>query len=492
MKNILRIPSERSCIVKIALLMLLFFGVNLYMSFATDTYATLSTGYYGAGVDMAMRNGRPIIGAVYMLYSFSGLPNMFFYYFSSISALALLGGAVWIYQLILQKYEIKENARILLAFAAIANIYIIEYFMFIEKFGFMLAIFFNVVGVYWIEKFFGSYQKKYCFFAIIAMTLATFTYQGTIALFVILSIPFAMAQAKDFKHYILNGIAIGSCYIIPVAINLLAFRFIFQSTRIPEKIDYIAKLRGVADGINYNMKYTFNILPPYLFLIATFVLFAAAVMRCVLSKRRALEMFNALILMIAAFIFPTASIIQGSGWWATRVVYPMASIAAILAINMVISNDKKEIGKFVEKFVHRIALTSVFIVMVFQYFSFNKIYIDKYKLNALDKYRYQYIDQAICDYKESTGKDITKVAFYSDAARTYAQYTDLYNTGDLIVSSFVTSWSDVGAMNYYLQTNYEKIEPEEKYAEYFAGKDWKCLSQEQLIFDGDILHICVY
>lgn len=46
---------------------MLFFGVNLYLSFATDTYATFRGGFYGAGIDIVMRNGRPIIGLIYEL-----------------------------------------------------------------------------------------------------------------------------------------------------------------------------------------------------------------------------------------------------------------------------------------------------------------------------------------------------------------------------------------------------------------------------------------
>ena len=47
-------------------------------------------------------------------------------------------------------------------------------------------------------------------------------------------------------------------------------------------------------------------------------------------------------------------------------------------------------------------------------------------------------------------------------------------------------------MNYYLHTNYERISPIDKYTDYFSKKNWDHLSQEQLIFDGDTLHVCVY
>ena len=62
----------------------------------------------------------------------------------------------------------------------------------------------------------------------------------------------------------------------------------------------------------------------------------------------------------------------------------------------------------------------------------------------------------------------------------------------MICSSFNQSWSDLSALNYYLGTNYEKVDPVEKYDIYFSEKNWDHLSQGQLIFDGDTLHLCIY
>lgn len=483
-----KIIERRSCIVKIIALVLLFFGVNIYLSYATDTYCTLTSGFHYSAIDMVNRNGRPIIGLIYELHYLTGLSDISFYYISSALALAFLCTAIWIYQGILEKYEIKENVRILLAFAAIANIFIIEYFMFIEKCGFMLAILFDVIAVYWIDRFFSKRKKRYCFFAVIAMVLAIFTYQGTIALFVILSIPFAMKQANDFKQYILNGLMVGIAYIVPVVIDLLAFKFIFKSSRITEKTDYIATLKAVCRGIVGNGIRTWNILPKYLFLIVAFIIFAALIVDAKASQKRAWRVFNAFIIIIAGCIFSTATILQGSGWWATRTVYPIASIAAVLAIDIFVNGDVITPNKLISA----ISVSAISVLLLFQYFSFNRIYIDKYRLNALDQYRYQYIYQTICDYQETTGNEITKIAVYSDAARARPQYSDLYCTGDLVVSAFATSWSDVTALNYYMQTAYEKISPVEEYTEYFSEKDWDHLSNDQFIFDGDTLHLCVY
>ena len=62
----------------------------------------------------------------------------------------------------------------------------------------------------------------------------------------------------------------------------------------------------------------------------------------------------------------------------------------------------------------------------------------------------------------------------------------------MLVSAFYTNWSDIRVVNYYLKTDFERAEQNEQYREYFSGKDWKALSNQQLIFDNDTLHLCQY
>ena len=100
----------------------------------------------------------------------------------------------------------SSNIRVIVSFIAISNIFIIEYFTFIEKCGFMLAILFNIIAVYFLESYFERKRIKYIIATLITLVLGIFTYQGSIALFVILSIPFAFKYSNNLKKYILNKI----------------------------------------------------------------------------------------------------------------------------------------------------------------------------------------------------------------------------------------------------------------------------------------------
>ncbi len=485
-----KIRPERGVIIKIAVLILLFFGINIYFQFATDTFPTLQLGFIDRASDMFSRNGRPLIALIYGAWGILHLPSHLFYYFSSASALVLLGGAVWLLQKILQRYNLKENTRILLAFTAIANIYILEYFMFIEKVGFMLAIFLCILSLYFIEQFFREHRLKQLVLAVAMLVLTILTYQCAVALFVILSIPFAFKHAKKLKDYILNILSIGACYGFAVLVDLLAFKTIFASQRIGENTNLFQNFKNVLKVLPSNLITTFNILPRGLFAIILAVLFITTIILACRHKNKVAQIVNIFIIVGVALIFSVATIIQGSSGWTPRVVYPLASVVSVLAINLFVNLSLKH--NQCSKKCHKIAFALLGIILIFQYVSFNKINIDKYQLNVLDQYRYQFIGQAISEYEESTDNKITQIAFYYDASVSYPQYAGLYLGGDMVVSDFNTGWSDATALNYYLNTDYVRSAQAPEYVEYFAGKDWTTLSQDQLIFDGDTLHICVY
>ena len=487
-----KIKREKSAILKVLCLVFLYFGVDTYFNLATDTYATFANGFGTSAIDMFYRNGRPVIALIYEFFYLTGLPTNMFYYISSAVALLFLGIAIWIMQKILQTYSVTENRRILISFISIANIFIIEYFMFVEKCGFMLAILLNIVGVYCITNFYKKGKVRYFIFAIVSVSVAIFTYQGTVALFVLLSLPFAFKHATGFATYVCKIIQIGFVYVSAIILDLCAFKFLFKSARITEKQNLKWNIQYIVNNLKYLQKNTFSILPQHFFSIVLIVVLGISIVLVIFFEKRIGRFLNILVMILACCIFPTATIIQGSGWWALRVVYPIASIIGVIAIDLYVNKKSglESIQAF--KILDKVVLMAIVVLLVGQYFSFNSIYIDRYKLNFADENRANYIGEAIHEYQESSGKKITKVAFYTDESTVHPFYPNLYYGGDLIVSSFYTGWSDITSLNYYLGTSYKRAEQNEKYVEYFSQKDWNTLSQEQLIFDGDTLHVCVY
>ena len=141
------------------LLCLCFFSMDVFIEYATDTYALFQN--LNEVVDIMIRyNSRIIVGVVFQLWYWSGIANETFYYISYFIAIFMLVAAVFLLQKILRNMIKNEFLRIAMSFVTIANVYIIEYFMFIEKGLFIFAIFFNVAAFFYMFRFFNDKIKR--------------------------------------------------------------------------------------------------------------------------------------------------------------------------------------------------------------------------------------------------------------------------------------------------------------------------------------------
>ena len=488
------IRQDKKSMITISCLVMLFFGINMFFCYATDTYFTFYNGFKMSAIDMFLRNGRPVIAIIYAVHYWLGLPAESFYYISSLLAILFLIISIFVMQNILKKYNIDDKHRIIISFTSIANIFIIEYFMFIEKCGFLIGILFCLIGVWCITVYFRENNKLYYGFAFLFIILAIFSYQGTVALFVLLSIPFAYRHADNIKQYFVRIIQIGLVYGMAVLMVLFAFKFVFNQTRISEKPNYFENIKNVLVQLFDLKTHTLCIFPEHFFEIIMIFIIISDLILAMFCKKRLFRIFHIIVLFFSCCIFPVATLIQGTGWIAMRIIFPIASIVGVFALDFCLNNNFRKIeSNSIIRILDKGILLLLLVLMVAQYFSFNKIFIDKYKLNSLDENRAYYVGQAISEYEQETGCKIKNIAFYYDAKCVYPHYSGLYaGGGDVIVSAYYTSWSNIRALNYYLQTEYEKVEQDAQYREYFYSRNWDNLSKEQMIFDGETLHLCEY
>ncbi len=61
------------------------------------------------------------------------------------------------------------------------------------------------------------------------------------------------------------------------------------------------------------------------------------------------------------------------------------------------------------------------------------------------------------------------------------------------IRAFAQIWSQLAALNFYTNRNFEGIAVPEETAAGFAVQNWEKLDlDQQIIFDGDKVYICVY
>ena len=480
-------------VCKILFLVILFFGLTFYMNMATDSFRVEHDGFKQAAEDMCTLNSRLIIGGLFYLGYLFGMSLETFYYFSAVLAVIFLTLSVWVYYKILLKHSISENVAIILSFEAVANLFIIEYFRFIEKGGFMMAIFFNVMGVYFIDLFFSDKKYKYLAYSVVMMILAAFTYQGTMALFVLLCLPLVNKYSSKIFDYIKNLFWVGMVYLTSVGVIILMLRFVFNSSRVVYESNIFDQLSYVGLVSVSLLNNPFSMLPQGLLLYVFFIMIAVYLISALLNKKLVRQICSLGIMIVFSIIFPSAPILQGTGYWIMRIVYPLASLLGIISIDYFFNNSETS-GKS-RKIMNCLIVFSAVIILVNQCITNNRIFIDAEELNALDKYRINYIGQRIEEYELTTGNTITQIAFYTDSETERPFYPDIYfyAIGDnMMDSALYKDWSDILCINYYLETDYTKSDSAQEYVDYFASRNWDELSDEQLIFEGNTLHLCLY
>ena len=127
-----------------SILMVLFFGINFGIEFATDTYSTF--GEADTWKWMLYENGRVINALIYYLFELLSIPAGYIYKLSYLTALFFGIISCFLFASILLSFTKKEWLASLIAFLTILNFYVIEYFLFIEKGLFLIAIFLCVVA----------------------------------------------------------------------------------------------------------------------------------------------------------------------------------------------------------------------------------------------------------------------------------------------------------------------------------------------------------
>lgn len=492
-RKIMKISLNKNHInemAKISIAVIVFFSITLHFTLSTDSYWIFNKGFESAAEDHLFRSGRPIFFLIYKLIAILKIPNSIAYYVLTVLALIFLILAIWFFQDMIREYIINENIRLIICFSTIVNIFIVEFFEFLEKCGFMLVILFSVLAV----RHFNSYLIKRklteliltIFYAILIM----YSYQGLMSLFVIVSFPFIYKQSRTIKDYFINLFVLGAIY-LTIAVSYLVFYKIVAT-----KAMFIAN-RSLIDSVKYVAYrlfrvfiYTFDVLKPFVF-VCLLLSFVIIYIYCLCkTQEKSYRLIHFIIFSLAIVIVPCAPVIQGSGYIVMRTIYPIASCFGLILIDIYINYDI-EINSLLNKLKRSLLIMLSILEIVFC-FSFNGILSDLMKMNYADQNRALYIGEKISEYESESNNTIKYVAYYYDADIEYPTYPELYCDGDGVTSFFYTNWSNIDGLNYYLNRNFKKASPKEEFIDYFGKLNWSVLSDKQFIFENDTIHICLY
>ena len=481
------ISKDQKLILYPFILSLLFFGVNNTLEFATDTYATFEE--IGTWQWMLYENGRVFNAIIYYVIEALHLPNGYVYKLSYASAILFLTISIYIFSKLLKDFCKNDFLCSSLSFMTLANMYIIEYFLFIEKGLFMLAILLCTIAAYCTINYFKNQKIIYLIPALFCLLWAVFIYQIILGLYVILCLPFILKYSRKIKYFFINNFITALLYAIPLAIAFVATKFLLNSSR-------MGGLGNIFSNISYHLPRIIQLsiedwfFLPKNMLLTFFLIIITTIMVIIFLQRKQINVvlsFLSLVYLIVGTIFtsffPAFSGVTADFW--ARTIYPYGSMLGILLVYLVITYDFNLNSNYL------CSLGSIILLILgCQYIIYQSMFVDRYKCNEADRYYCEIIGNKIQEYETENNITIDTICFYKDKS---LSWFDLGLDDDgMMTRAQSCGWSNLTSLNFYLDSNYQKGESLAEYQEYFSTLNWDTYSDHQVIFEGNVLHLCVY
>lgn len=476
------------------ILTLLNFGIDYSIEYATDTYSTFNE--KGTWYHVTFENGRPLKSLIYYIFESLNVPGSIIYHLSQATAIILLTASVAFLAIILKNYLSKEWLSLLISFATIVNPFFIEFMLYEEKSLFMLVILLNIIAFRINEKRWSSSVSTTLLHDVLLIQLclwtSVFIYQTSIQMYVILSLPFIVIWCKDIKDFLLKNLFVMVMYGIPMTSAYLLAKFFLPVERLNNHLNLMGKLKNFADIFRFVNFEKFYNLKQGLFLLWLFIMLISAIAVIIsIRRKRLLVAFNIAYIALGCLVTSFLLFITGSSTviW-PRMIYTYGMLFGI--ISFYIAYIAKDLPKEFKLSIIPISTSVVLLcfILVFDYISFGKIFLERHRANQEDLYYAEIIGQRIAEYEEETGNTIDTICYYKDY--NICVFGRGFEKSMLNERAQASGWSRHNSIEIYLDKKFKQGEPDQKLQEYFSQKDWNMYSEDQLIFDKNTLHICVY
>ena len=470
-------------------LVILFFLPLFKMEYATDTYAIEMMGFNTFAKGM-MQNGRLITALGFYIFDWLSLNIVSFYYTSFIFSLLCTYIAVYrLYKILSGK--MSEGTSIFLAFFTIVNPLTIEYFLFIEKGFFAFSICMSVLALEGFVRFLRG-NRFFLILSFFAILLSALTYQTIPAVFLTLSFVFIIIHSKNIKYFLLNSLIAIAIYGFGMGSDFVFIKLVGKTTRMGANINF-SNLAKAFFIIGWPTIFIYIGILSLLFLLCiiiskkkygklftkeAFISFLKTVALCALS----------LCATYAPFLFVKPNEV----WITFRIVYPLGALLGAIPILLCYKKDKTVLKSNPFKKGMLCGTISMIVILIIEFAFFQSLIISRHINNAKDEALCNTIGDKIEDYEAQSGIEIKNIKIYYDESMT-KRNPGVFKIGDCNTRAFSKNWSDVDHMNVILGRSFTRKKPDSRiYKEHFYGKNWDSFDSEQLFFDGDTLHICVY
>ncbi len=465
------------------------------MHFSQDTYCINVDYGYDRYIKHFLSIGR-ILGAVQMFITKKlNIPFETMVIGSSVSATILLTLSWFIlYSYTIKIAKIGENKKkqLLIAgitFSIIFNFCTFETLVFAEA----IVLAFSILCATLASCIYTSNLKRKNVYTAILIFLTILAYQTSTSLFLIITLVFIAFKNKgNIKEILKKSIYVGLIYGVSMILGLLITKFMGNYLDWVERETTLLTIKEMIQTIFKYLDFivikNFYIEPKgwnFIVIIFLTIIFIAQVIK---SKEyfHILEYIVLVALCCIIPILPLMAIPIKNQYMETRMAMVFGSLAGTLLLYLILVMKADE-TKVIKDIISIITIT-LFVI--------NSIYFIR---SSSENIATGYIDRNIAKsiiyniekYEKENDIKLKKIVVGYDTNPIY------YYEGQIMLRStngrgLATNFTVVPLIEYYRGEKYDWYVSQEEIDERFLEKNWDAYSEEQLVFEGDTLYLCVY
>lgn len=465
------------------------------MHFSQDTYCINVDYGYDRYIKHFLSIGR-ILGAVQMFITKKlNIPFETMVIGSSVSATILLTLSWFIlYSYTVKIAKIGENKKkqLLIAgitFSIIFNFCTFETLVFAEA----IVLAFSILCATLASCIYTSNLKRKNIYTAILIFLTILAYQTSTSLFLIITLVFIAFKNKgNIKEILKKSIYVGLIYGVSMILGLLITKFLGNYLNWVERETTLLSIKEMIQTIFKYLDFivikNFYIEPKgwnFIVIIFLTIIFIAQVIK---SKEyfHILEYIVLVALCCIIPILPLMAIPIKDQYMETRMAMVFGALAGTLLLYLILVMKADE-TKVIKDIISIITIT-LFVI--------NSIYFIR---SSSENIATGYIDRNIAKsiiyniekYEKENNIKLKKIVVGYDKKPIY------YYEGQIMLRStngrgLATNFTVAPLIEYYCGEKYDWYVSQEEIDEKFSEKNWDAYSEEQLVFEGDTLYLCVY
>lgn len=258
------------------------------------------------------------------------------------------------------------------------------------------------------------------------------------------------------------------------------------------KVNFASSMSRIMDTLKWLLKDCMGVMPPYLYTILSIIglIAIAATFYSIIDKKGRVQDGVIILLSLLGTVVAVFAPCFMDEWIAHRAVSGyMILLPFICTYSFILLPNCRKNAAHV---VYWVLMIIIILNLGTNWFSSTKLYKEQIIVNTIDQADTKFYYSLIRKYETESETEITKIArgYDTNPTRVLPGTTSPKSINDRAME---TSWGFRDIFPFVTGRRFDVVEFDpEVYEQYFAGKDWDVLSEEQVVCIGDTAYIVYY